>query len=209
MKILIGDDHNVVRRGLKMIIVDVYAKALIEEAADGATLLHKLNLQKWDIIICDISMPGRSGLEILQLIREQAPKIPVLILSMYPAEHYAIRALKAGAHGYITKESASEELILAIKTITSGRKYITQEIANLLAEAKEDTIADSNCHKLLSNREFDVMKMIAEGNKISDIASRLSLSVNTISTYRTRILQKMNIDNNADLTKYALDKGII
>lgn len=209
MKILISDDHNVVRRGLKMIIVDAYPKVLIEEAVDGASLLKKLNLQKWDIIICDISMPGRSGLEIMQLIKEQAPKIPVLILSMHPAEHYAIRALKAGAYGYITKESASDELILAIKTITNGRKYITQEIANLLVEAKEDVFAENQLHKQLSNREFDVMKMIAEGNKISDIAIKLSLSVNTISTYRTRILQKMSIDNNADLTKYALDKGII
>lgn len=209
MKILIGDDHHVVRRGLKMIIIDAYPKAFIEEAADGATLLQKLALQKWDMIICDISMPGRSGLEIMQLVKEQAPKIPVLMLSMHPAEHYAIRALKVGAHGYITKESASDELIQAIKTITAGRKYITQEIANLLVDEKGDISADNQLHKQLSNREFDVMKMIAEGSKISDIASRLSLSINTISTYRTRILQKLKIDNNADLTKYALDNGII
>jgi two-component system invasion response regulator UvrY len=209
MKILIGDDHNVVRRGLKMIIVDAYPNALIEEAVDGATMLKKLNLQKWDIIICDISMPGRSGLEIMQLIKELAPKIPVLILSMHPAEHYAIRALKIGACGYITKESASDELILAINTIIAGRKYITQEIANLLVDAQEDMCAENQLHQQLSNREFDVMKMIAEGHKMTDIAIRLSLSVNTISTYRTRILQKMGIDNNADLTKYALDKGII
>lgn len=209
MKILIGDDHHVVRRGLKMIIVDAYPNASIEEAADGATLLQKLALQKWDMIICDISMPGRSGLEIMQLIKEQAPKIPVLMLSMHSAEHYAVRALKLGAHGYITKESASDELILAIKTITAGRKYITQEIANLLVDEKADISTDNQLHKQLSNREFDVMKMIAEGNKISDIASRLSLSINTISTYRTRIFQKLKIDNHADLTKYALDNGII
>jgi DNA-binding NarL/FixJ family response regulator len=192
-----------------MIIVDAYPNVLIEEAVDGATLLKKLNLHKWDIIICDISMPGRNGLEIMQLIKELTPKIPVLILSMHPAEHYAIRALKAGAYGYITKESASEELILAINTITGGRKYITQEIANLLVDAKDGMYSENHLHKQLSNREFDVMKMIAEGHKISDIAIRLSLSVNTISTYRSRILQKMSIDNNADLTKYALDKGII
>jgi DNA-binding NarL/FixJ family response regulator len=209
MKILIGDDHNVVRRGLKMIILDAYPKAFIEEAADGATLLQKLKLQKWDVIICDISMPGRSGLEIMQIIKEQAPKIPVLMLSMHPAEHYAIRALKLGAFGYITKESASDELILAIKTINTGRKYITQDIANMLVDENEDLFADNQPHKQLSNREFDVMKMIAEGKKISDIALQLSLSINTISTYRTRILKKMKIDNNADLTKYALDKGII
>lgn len=209
MKILIGDDHHVVRRGLKMIIVDAYPKAMIEEAADGASLLQKLTLQNWDIIICDISMPGRSGLEIMQLIKEQAPQIPVLMLSMHAAEHYAVRALKVGARGYITKESASDELIHAIKTITSGRKYITQEIANLLVNEKDDSISDNQLHKQLSNREFDVMKMIAEGNKISDIANSLSLSINTISTYRARILQKMKIDNNADLTKYALKNGII
>lgn len=209
MKILIGDDHHVVRRGLKMIIVDAYPKAMIEEAADGASLLQKLTLQNWDIIICDISMPGRSGLEIMQLIKEQAPQIPVLMLSMHAAEHYAVRALKVGARGYITKESASDELIHAIKTITSGRKYITQEIANLLVDEKDDSISDNQLHKQLSNREFDVMKMIAEGNKISDIANSLSLSINTVSTYRARILQKMKIDNNADLTKYALKNGII
>jgi DNA-binding NarL/FixJ family response regulator len=128
---------------------------------------------------------------------------------MHPAEHYAIRALKIGACGYITKESASDELILAINTIIAGRKYITQEIANLLVDAQEDMRAENQLHQQLSNREFDVMKMIAEGHKMTDIAIRLSLSVNTISTYRTRILQKMGIDNNADLTKYALDKGII
>lgn len=209
MKILIGDDHHVVRRGLKMIIVDAYPKAMIEEAADGASLLQKLTLQNWDIIICDISMPGRSGLEIMQQIKEQAPQIPVLMLSMHAAEHYAVRALKVGARGYITKESASDELIHAIKTITSGRKYITQEIANLLVDEKDDSISDNQLHKQLSNREFDVMKMIAEGNKISDIANSLSLSINTVSTYRARILQKMKIDNNADLTKYALKNGII
>ncbi len=209
MKILIGDDHNVVRRGLKMIILDAYPKAIIVEAEDGAILLRKLGLQQWDIIICDISMPGRSGLEIMQLIKDLAPKIPVVMLSMHPAEHYAIRALKAGAHGYITKESASDELILAIKTVTAGRKYITQEIADLLIDNNSDIPIENQPHKQLSNREFDVMKMIAEGYKISDIASRLSLSVNTISTYRTRILQKMSVDSNADITKYALNKGII
>jgi len=201
MKILIGDDHHVVRRGLKMIIIDAYPDAYVEEAVDGASLLQKLKLQKWNIIICDISMPGRSGLEIMQLIKEQAPKIPVLMLSMHPAEHYAVRALKLGAFGYITKESASDELIHAIKTINAGKKYITQEIVNMLLDENEVLFTDSQLHKHLSNREFDVMKMIAEGNKISDIANRLSLSVNTISTYRTRILQKLKIDNNADLTK--------
>jgi two-component system invasion response regulator UvrY len=209
MKILIGDDHHVVRRGLKMIIIDAYPQAFIEEASDGATLLNKLNMHKWDIIICDISMPGRSGLEIMQFIKEQAPKIPVLMLSMHPAQHYAVRALKAGAYGYITKESASDELINAIKTITLGRKYITQEIANLLVDERVDISTDNQLYKQLSNREFDVMKMIAEGNKISDIAYSLSLSINTISTYRTRILQKLKLDNNADLTKYALKNGII
>jgi len=209
MKILIGDDHSVVRRGLKMIITDAYPTVLIEEAVDGAALLKKLSFQKWDIIICDISMPGRSGLEIMQLINEQAPSIPVLMLSMHPAEHYAIRALKSGAYGYITKESASDELILAINTIVSGRKYITQEIANLLLDANEDMVADNQLHKYLSNREFDVMKMIAEGHKVSDIAAQLALSVNTISTYRSRILKKMSIESNAGLTKYALDQGLI
>ncbi len=209
MKILIGDDHSVVRRGLKMIIIEAYPEALVGEAADGTVLLNMLHKEKWDIIISDISMPGRNGLEIIKIIKEQTPTIPVLMLSMHAAEHYAVRALKSGASGYLTKESASDELIKAIKIIIAGKRYITQEIIDLLVEQNNDTHTTELLHKQLSNREFEVMKMLAEGKKVSDIAVVLSLSINTISTYRTRILEKMHFASNADLTKYALVKGFL
>ncbi len=209
MKILIGDDHSVVRRGLKMIILEEYPNALIQEASDGADVLKMLDDQPWDIIISDISMPGRSGVEIIKLIKELAPKIPILILSVHAAEHYAVRTLKVGASGYLTKESAPEELVKAIKQIISGRRYITPDIADLLVDQQGGLQDDDSPHKQLSNREFEVMKMIAVGKKVSDIADKLSLSINTISTYRTRILEKMNMASNAELTKYAMNNGLI
>lgn len=207
MKILIGDDHSVVRRGLKMIILEQYPNAQIQEATDGAEVLKMLNDEPWDIIISDITMPGRSGVEILKIMKEQAPKIPVLMLSMHAAEQYAVRTLKAGASGYLTKESAADELITAIKQIINGRKYITPNVIDLLVDEQIDS--EDQHHKKLSNREFEVMKMIAVGKKISEIAEDLSLSINTISTYRTRILEKMKVTSNADLTKYAINARLI
>lgn len=209
MKILIGDDHSVVRRGLKMIILEEFPNALIQEAIDGADVLKMLDDQSWDIIISDISMPGRSGVEIIKLIKELAPKIPILVLSVHAAEHYAVRTLKVGASGYLTKGSAPEELVKAIKQIVSGRRYITPDIADLLVDQQGGLQDDNSLHKQLSNREFEVMKMIAEGKKVSDIADKLSLSINTISTYRARILEKMGMVSNAELIKYVMVNGLI
>lgn len=209
MKILIGDDHSVVRRGIKMIILEEYPHAYIQEAVDGAGLLKMLDDEKWDIIISDISMPGRSGVEIIKLIKELAPKIPVLILSIHAAEQYAVRTLKVGASGYLTKESAPEELVKAIKQIVSGRRYITADIADLLVDQQGGIDDNNRPHKQLSNREFEVMKMIAIGIKVSDIAEKLSLSVSTVSTYRARILEKMYLSSNAELTKYAMTNGLL
>ena len=209
MKILIGDDHSVVRRGLKMIILEEFPNALIQEAIDGADVLKMLDDQPWDIIISDISMPGRSGVEIIKLIKELAPKIPILVLSVHAAEHYAVRTLKVGASGYLTKGSAPEELVKAIKQIVSGRRYITPDIADLLVDQQGGLQDDNSLHKQLSNREFEVMKMIAEGKKVSDIADKLSLSINTISTYRARILEKMGMVSNAELIKYVMVNGLI
>ncbi len=210
MKILIGDDHSVVRRGLKMIILEEYPNAIIQEAVDGGDLLNLLHKDaNWDLIISDISMPIINGLEIIKIAKEQFPKIPVLILSMHAAQDYAVRTLKSGAYGYITKQSASDELIKAIQSITAGKKYVTQDIVDLLVEENTNSSDTDLLHKQLSNREFEVLKMLAEGKKISEIASFLSLSINTISTYRTRILEKMHFKSNADITKYALEKGLI
>ncbi|MFY7899294.1 MAG: response regulator [Chitinophagaceae bacterium] len=208
MHILIGDDHSVVRKGLKMIIEDAYPNAVIEEAQDGADIIKKLSKRNdWTVIVSDISMPGRSGLEIIKYVKENLPKVPVLILSVHAAEHYAVRTLKAGASGYLTKESAPEELVKAIRQITSGKKYITPEVAELLIEFQGDEMSDQP-HKNLSDREFEVFKLIAKGHKISEIGEQLSLSINTISTYRTRILEKMHMTTNAELTKYVITHNL-
>jgi len=207
MKILIADDHSVVRRGLITILADDFPHALIAEAKDGAELLQKASADNWDIIISDISMPGRSGMEILKELKEAVPKIPVLILSVHSAEQYAVRTIKAGAAGYLTKESAPDELVKIVRHIISGRKYITPEIAEMLAESYNDN--NKPPHENLSDREFEVMKLIASGKTVSEIADILSLSVNTISTYRSRIMEKTRMTTNAELTHYTISNKLI
>ena len=206
MNILIGDDHSVVRKGLRMILTEAYPKAYIEEAVDGADLTKKLSNKPWTVIISDLSMPGRSGLEIVKTVKEYYSKIPIIILSVHSPEHYAVRAFKAGAAAYLTKESAPEELVKAIEQVISGHKYVTPEVADLLIQYNvNDNIEE--LHKKLSDREMEVFEMLAKGVKITDIADELSLSVNTISTYRSRILEKMHMTSNADITKYAIEHG--
>lgn len=206
MNILIGDDHGVVRKGLRIILSEAYPHAFIEEAVDGADLIKKIDNRKWSVIISDISMPGRSGLEIVKFVNEHYPKIPVLIMSMHAPEQYAVRTFKAGASGYLTKESAPEELVKAIEQVLIGKKYVTPDIAELLIQyhVNDDT---EEPHKMLSDREMEVFVLIAKGKKITDIADELSLSVNTISTYRTRILEKMHMSSNAEIAKYAIRHG--
>ena len=206
MNILIGDDHSVVRKGLKMILTEAYPHAFIEEAIDGADIIKKIDDRVWSVIISDISMPGRSGLDIVKFVKDNYPKIPVLILSVHSPEHYAVRTFKAGASGYLTKETAPEELVKAIEQILNGKKYVTPEIAELLIQYHVDEDMDQP-HKTLSDREMEVFQLLAKGKKLSDIADDLSLSVNTISTYRTRILEKMHITSNADITRYAIEHG--
>lgn len=206
--ILIADDHHVVRRGLKQILLDEFPDAVIEEVADGKEMLRGVRETTWDIVISDISMPEKSGLEALKQIKEEFPKLPVLILSMHPEEQYALRALKAGAAGYLTKESASEELVNAVRQILNGRRYITPTLAEKLAEGININ-SDKDPHDLLSDREFDVLKLIASGKTVSEIAEHFSLSVNTISTYRSRILLKMNLHSNSELTHYAIENKLI
>lgn len=208
MKILLADDHSVVRKGLKSILAEEYPTADIKDVNDGASILAAMHQQIWDLIITDISMPGRSGLEILKDIKQLNTQTPVLVLSIHTANQYAIRALKAGASGYLTKESAPEELVKAVRQILSGRKYITAATAELMADSLKNP-ANKEPHELLSNREFEVMKLIATGKTISEIAVILSLSVNTISTYRSRILEKMQLNSNAALTKYAVDNNLV
>ncbi len=204
MTILIGDDHSVVRRGLRNILNDAFPFAQIEEASDGIELLDKALEQEWSIIISDITMPGKTGIEVLKELKETKPKQPVLILSVHAPEQYAVRTLKAGAAGYLTKESAPDELVKAVQHILSGRKYITSEIAELLVDVNSNEDSNKKLHEILSDREFEVLKLIASGKTVSQIAEILSLSIHTISTYRSRILEKMRMSTNAELTKYAI-----
>jgi len=207
-RILIADDHAIVRKGLRQLIVEDYPTAIIEEVSNVESLIALVVKGEWDLIISDISMPGRSGLEALQQIKEINPRIPVLIMSMHPEDQYALRVFKAGASGYLSKDAVHEELMTAIRLIRNGRKFITPSIAEKLAGAL-DTDADKEPHEYLSNREFDVLKMLAGGKSISEIAEQLSLSATTVSTYRARILEKTGMKTNADLTRYALEKKLI
>lgn len=208
LKILIADDHAIVRKGLRQILLEEYPSAVIGEAADTEGLLMDVINNKWDIIICDMNMPGRSGLDALNQLKQVAPQIPVLIMSMYPEDQYALRVLKAGASGYLEKETIHENIIKAIQTVQLGKKFITPSIAEKLANAFNDN-AQKQPHELLSDREFDVFKLLASGKSVSEIASQLSLSTTTVSTYRARVLEKMGIRSNAELTRYALEKKLI
>ena len=208
LRIIIADDHTVVRRGLKQILLDEFPSAVIEEAADADLLLKKVFKEEWDIVISDLSMPGRSGMDALQQIKLHNPKLPVLILSVHSEEHYAIRVLKAGASGYLNKESAPEELIQAVRRLLMGKKYITPTIAEQLASGL-DKDSEKPLHEILSDREFEVLKLLASGKSVSDIADQMVLSVTTVSTYRARIMAKMNLKTNVDLTLYAIENKLI
>jgi two-component system, NarL family, invasion response regulator UvrY len=208
IRILIADDHTVVRKGLRQILVEQFNPVLIDEVADAESLIKKVMSAEWDVIITDLSMPGRSGLDALQQIKQYDPKLPVLILSVHPEEQYALRVLKAGAAGYLNKDMASEELVNAVKRVLSGRKYISPSVAEKLAVSL-DKDASKLPHEYLSDREFDVLKLIASGNSVTQIAEILSLSSTTVSTYRARIMSKMNMKTNTSLTLYAMENKII
>jgi len=208
IRILIVDDHTIVREGLKQIISDISGMEVTDEATNGNEALSKLRKGGFEVVLLDISMPGKSGLETLKEIRMEDQAIPVLILTMHPEEQYAVRVLKAGASGYLTKESASEELITAIRKVTNGGKYISSSLAEKLAFRLEiDT--EKPLHETLSDREYQVLCKISSGNTISEIAEEMSLSVKTISTYRSRILEKMVMKSNAELTYYAIKNQLV
>jgi DNA-binding NarL/FixJ family response regulator len=208
IRILVADDHAVVRQGVKQILTEVKDMVVKDEAENGSATLEKVLQNDYDVVLLDISMPGRGGLEILEDIKSQRPRLPVLILSMHPEEQYAIRALRAGASGYLTKASAPQELIGAIRKVSGGDKYVTSSLAEkLAAEMEIDT--EKLPHERLSNREHQVMLMLAQGKSVSDIAEELFLSVKTISTYRTRIMGKMGMKKNAELTLYAVHNNLI
>ncbi|MEO6961678.1 MAG: response regulator transcription factor [Puia sp.] len=207
-RFLIADDHTVVRKGLKQILLEAFPSAVVEEVTDAESMLKMVFTQNWDVVISDISMPGRSGLEVLQQVKQHYPKLPVLILSVHSEDQYALRVLKSGASGYLNKDSAPEQLVAAVNRVMQGKKYITPTIAEKLANSLDQDMEKSS-HEYLSDREFEVLKLLAAGQAVSDIASRLSLSVTTISTYRARIMTKMSLKTNAELTLYAIENKLI
>lgn len=208
MKVLIVDDHSVVRKGLAQILKDEFADIVIEQAGDSISALPLLRKQVWDLVLLDISMPGRNGIELLKQLRAEGMKMPVLMLSMHPESQYAVRVLKAGANGFLSKDSATDELLLAVKKVLSGKKYITDAVAEQLAESF-DHDPEKNPHENLSDRELQVMILIASGKTVSEVAEELSLTISTISTYRVRVLEKMNMHNNSELTRYAFENGLM
>lgn len=207
MKVLIVDDHAIVRAGLKQVLAEHPEPIEVLEAGDGGEALRLLRAQTCDVLLLDIALPGKNGIELLTQIKAEWKKLPVLVLSMYPEDQYAVRALRAGASGYMTKESAPDELLDAINKVSSGGRYINSKVAEVLA-FELDNLGEKPPHTLLSNREYDVMCRIASGKTVSEIADEMSLSVKTVSTYRARILEKMKLKHNAELTHYAVKHGL-
>ncbi len=209
MKILLADDHAVVRRGLRQILADEFKRAAFGEARNAQEALDLVWKENWDVVVLDITMPGRSGLEVLREIKKSRPRLPVLVLSMHPENQFALRVLRRGASGYMTKESAPDELVGAIKKVLAGGRYVSASLAEKLASYVSSNESQKPAQELLSDREFQVLRLIASGKIVSEIAKELSLSVKTISTYRTRILEKMKLRNNAELMHYAMQHQLV
>lgn len=210
INILLADDHPYLRHGLIQILVDEFPGVVIGEASNVPELLELAQKQRWDVVVLDLTMPGRGGLEGLHEVKRLCPNLPVLVLSMHPEDQFAVRVLRAGGAGYLTKESAPQELVHAIKTIMKGGRYITPTTADLLAaHLHQHGDSDQPLHSSLSDREYQVFRLIAAGHTITDISDQLALSVKTISTYRTRILAKLNLKTNADLARYAVQHRIV
>jgi len=208
VKVLIADDHAVIRRGLKQILAETSDMTVGGEATSGHEVMDKVRSDHWDVVVLDITMPGRSGLDILKELKLERPRLPVLVLSIHSEDQYAVRVLKAGGSGYMTKESAPDELVKAIRKVHTGGKYISSSLAEQLAfELGGD--GEKSPHKALSDREYEVMCMIASGKTVTEISKELLLSVKTVSTHRARILEKMKVGTNAQLTYYAVKNGLV
>jgi len=207
LQILIADDHPIVRQGLKQILAESCDMMVAAEAGDGQEVLSEISQRDYDLVVLDITMPGRNGLDILKDIKHINPELPVLILSFHPEEQYALRALRSGASGYLTKQSAMSELESAIRKIAAGGKYVTLSLGESLAfylDAKEEVP-----HETLSDREYEVMCMIASGKSVTTVAKELSLSVKTVSTHRSRILEKTHLRDNTGIIRYCLQHGLV
>ena len=208
IRVLVADDHAVVRKGLRQILAETGDIVVGGEAATAPEVLSQVKAHRWDVIVLDISLPGGNGIELLGDIRRERPEARVLILTVYSEEQYAVRAIKAGAAGFLTKESAPDRLIDAVRKIASGGRYVTAELAETLASLLAGEGVGSP-HDRLSDREFEILKLLASGKTVSQIADYLSLSVKTISTHRTRMLKKMGMKTNAELTHYAIKSGLV
>jgi DNA-binding NarL/FixJ family response regulator len=208
IRILIADDHNIVRQGLTTILEKSHKTKIVASCNNGTDALNWLRNNNCDVALIDVSMPGMNGIDLLKLLRKEKPKLPVLILSSYPEDQYAVRLIKAGAAGYLNKECAPDEVVGAVHTVLDGKKYISAAVAELLA--KEVGIPDGKLpHETLSNREYQILLLLASGKTVGEIADILKLSTKTISTYRSRILEKMHLSNNAELMRYAVDKQLM
>jgi DNA-binding NarL/FixJ family response regulator len=208
VRILVVDDHTIVREGLKRILADAPELRVAGEAASGTEAIRLVRDNDWDVMLLDVSLPGANGLEVLRAVKEHAPKLPVLVLTMYPEDQYALRMLKAGAAGYLTKEGAPGQLVTAIRKVAAGGKYVSAAVAEKLAWEVERRKQPAT-HEDLSNREFEILRLIASGKTVSQIAQDLHLSVKTVSTYRMRLLTKLNMKSNAELTHYAIKGGLV
>lgn len=208
IKVLIADDHPIVRQGLRRILEEHLDLKVTREASNAQEAIDFASKGDCDVVVLDIDMPGRSGLDALKTLKARKPKLPVLILSVHPEEQFALRVLKAGASGYLTKEKASEDLVNAIRKASEGRKYVSTTLSEILA-SEQALRGRGPSHSTLSDREFQVLQMIASGKNVSGIAEEMSLSVKTISTYRVRILEKMGMKNNAEITHYAITNKLI
>jgi two-component system invasion response regulator UvrY len=208
LSILIVDDHAIIRRGLRQLLADAFPQATFGEANNAGEALERVAAQRWDVALLDITMPGQSGLDILKQVVTAHPNTAVLVLSMHPEDQYAVRVLKSGAAGYITKNTASEEVVTAVKKVLAGGRYVSAALAETLA-AGLNTPAEGPRHGALSDREYQVLRMIGMGKSVKEIGFELSLSVKTVSTYRTRIMEKMKLKTNADIIRYAVHEKLV
>jgi len=207
IRILLVDDHPVVRHGIRTILTDRFADAVVAEAGDAHAALREVNDAEWDVVLLDISLPGPSGLDLIKRLRRERPALPLLVVSMHPASQFARRALSAGAIGYLTKDSAPEDFVAAIDNARRGRRYVGPDQGELLTKWRSKPLAAP--HDSLSDREYQVLRLLGSGKTVSDIARALALSVKTVSTYRTRVLDKLGMRTNAELMRYAIENDLL
>lgn len=207
LRVLLADDHAIIRDGLKQILADTDDLVAAGEASNGIETMQRIRDEDWDVLVLDISMPGRGGLELIRMVKDECPELPILVLSMHHEAQYAVRALKAGAQGYLTKESDADLLLAAIRKVANGGVFISDKAAELMVHGSR-TSSESRSHRLLSDREYQIFNMLVQGKSLTEIAEDLSLSVKTISTHKTHILQKMGLANSAELVRYAIAHGL-